>query len=135
MCWRIGRGLESSVGGEECTRLKQGVTATSEHFERTVTICASLAWHFYESNSLLEFRSAGVDTPLAPADELIFTILEHLAIAQPLPPDPDQKLMADLAASPNLFKIIVTSQRHGAVPPSLWSPSYALFLEVCCDEL
>src|SRR5467141_3936048 len=93
------------------------------------SICASLAWHFYESNSLLEFRSAGVETPLAPADDLIFTILEHLAIAQPLPPDPDQKFMADLAASPNLFKIIVTSQPHGSVPASVWSSSYVVFLE------
>jgi uncharacterized protein (DUF58 family) len=121
--------LDPHLPEEEFARLKQGVTTTSEHFERTITICASLAWHFYESNSLLEFRSAGVETPLAPADELIFTILEHLAVAQPLPPDPDQKLMADLAASPDLFKIIVTSQRHGSVPASVWSSSYVVFLE------
>jgi len=123
--------LDPHLPEEEFSRLKQGVSSTSEHFERTITICASLAWHFYESNSLLEFRSAGVETPLAPADELIFTILEHLAIAQPLPPDPDQKLMADLAASPDLFKIIVTSQRHGSVPASVWSSSYVVFLEDC----
>ena len=123
--------LDPHLPEEEFSRLKQGVASTSEHFERTITICASLAWHFYESNSLLEFRSAGVETPLAPADELIFTILEHLAIAQPLPPDPDQKLMADLAASPDLFKIIVTSQRHGSVPASVWSSSYVVFLEDC----
>jgi len=48
-----------------------------------------------------------------------------------LPPDPDQKLMADLAASPDLFKIIVTSQRHGSVPASVWSSSYVVFLEDC----
>ena len=123
--------LDPHLPEEEFSRLKQGAASTSEHFKRTITICASLAWHFYESNSLLEFRSAGVETPLAPADELIFTILEHLAIAQPLPPDPDQKLMADLAASPDLFKIIVTSQRHGSVPASVWSSSYVVFLEDC----
>jgi uncharacterized protein (DUF58 family) len=105
------------------------VSATSERFERSVTICASLAWHFYENNSLLQFRSAGVETPLAPADELIFAILKHLAIAQPLPPDPGQSLMADLAASPELFKIIVTSQPHGSVPASVWSSSYVVFLD------
>src|SRR5216683_107691 len=125
--------LDPHLPEEEFSRLKQGVASTSEHFERTITICASLAWHFYESNSLLEFRSAGVETPLAPADELIFTILEHLAITQPLPPDPDQKLMADLAASPDLFKIIVTSQRHGSVPASVWSSSYVVFLEDCVE--
>jgi hypothetical protein len=94
-----------------------------------VTICASLAWHFYENNSLLQFRSAGVETALAPADEIIFRILEHLAVAQLLPPDPHQSLMADLAASPELFKIIVTSQPHGSVPASVWSSSYVVFLD------
>ncbi len=121
--------LDPHLSEKEFSKLKQGVTATNERFERTVTICASLAWHFYENNSLLEYRSASVETPLAPADELIFTILEHLAIAQPLPPDPDQKFMADLAASPDLFKIIVTSQPHGSVPASVWSSSYVVFLE------
>jgi len=125
--------LDPHLSEKEFSQLKQGVTATSERFERTVTICASLAWHFYENNSLLEYRSAGVETPLAPAVELIFTILEHLAIAQPLPPDPDQKFMADLAASPNLFKIIVTSQPHGSVPASVWSSSYVVFLEDCVE--
>ena len=121
--------LDPHLPEEEFSQLKQGASSTNEHFERTVTICASLAWHFYETNSLLEFRSAGVETALAPADELIFAILEHMAVAHPLPPDPDQKLMADLAASPDLFKIIVTSQRHGSVPASVWSSSYVVFLD------
>src|SRR5882762_2502242 len=103
--------------------------ATSDRFARAVTICARSAWHFSENNSLLQFRSAGVETPLAPADEIIFAILKHLAIAQPLPSDPLQTLMADLAASPELFKIIVTSQPHGSVPGSVWSSSYVVFLD------
>ncbi len=121
--------LDPHLSAEESSSLKPGAPATNERFERAVTICASLAWHFYENNSLLQFRSAGVETPLAPADEIIFAILEHLAIAQPLPPDPQQSLMADLAASPELFKIIVTSQPHGSVPASVWSSSYVVFLD------
>ena len=66
---------------------------------------------------------------LAPADQIIFPILEHLAVAQPLPPDPQQSLMADLATSPELFKIIVTTQPHGSVPASVWSSSYVVFLD------
>ena len=121
--------LDPHLSAEESSSLKPGVSRMSERFERAVTICASLAWHFYESNSLLQFRSAGVETPLAPADEIIFAILQHLAIAQPLPRDPGQSLMADLAASPELFKIIVTSQPHGSVPASVWSSSYVVFLD------
>ncbi len=77
----------------------------------------------------MQFRSAGVESPLGPADEIIFSILEHLAIAKPLPPDPRQSLMADLATAPELFKIIVTTQPHGSVPASVWSSSYVVFLD------
>lgn len=101
----------------------------SEWFERGVAICANLAWHFYQGNSMLQFRSVGFSTPLAPADEIIFTILRHLAVAQPLPPDPDQALMAELAASPDLFKIVVTSQSRGSISRDVWSSSYIIFLD------
>ena len=86
----------------------------SERFERAVTLCAALTWHFYERAALLQFRSAGVETRLAPAEEIVFLILRHLAMANPLPPDPKHQLITDLAASPELFKIIVTSQPRGS---------------------
>jgi uncharacterized protein (DUF58 family) len=121
--------LDPYLPEEEFSQGKPEISAPNEHFERTVTICASLAWHFYEKNSLLQFRTATVETLLAPADELIFAILKHLALAQPLPPDPDQKLMADLAASPDLFKIIVTCKPRGSIPASVWSSSYVVFLD------
>jgi uncharacterized protein (DUF58 family) len=126
---RIQLVLDSHLTAEDFSRLKTGTSTTNERFERVVTICASLAWHFYQNNSLLQFRSADVETPLGPADQIIFSILEHLAIAQPLPPDPRQSLMADLAAAPELFKIIVTTQPHGSVPASVWSSSYVVFLD------
>jgi hypothetical protein len=103
--------------------------APNERFERAVSICASLAWHFYENNSLLQFRGATMETALAPAGDLIFAILRYLALEQPLPPDPQQTLMAELATSPDLFKIIVTSQPHGSIPASVWSSSYVVFLD------
>lgn len=106
-----------------------GEAAGSEWFERGVAICANLAWHFYQGNSMLQFRSVGFTTPLAPADEIIFKILRHLAVAQPLPPDPDQALMAELADSPELFKIVVTSQSRGSISRDVWSSSYIIFLD------
>jgi len=101
----------------------------ADRFERAVTLCAGVAWHFFERNALIQFRSAGVETPLAPAEENIFAILHHLALAQPLPPDPQHVLLTSLAASPELFKIIVTSQPRGSIPASLWHTSYVVFLE------
>jgi len=101
----------------------------ADRFERAVALCAGVAWHFFERNALLQFRSAGIETPLAPAEENIFAILHHLALAQPLPPDPQHALLTNLAASPELFKIIVTSQPHGSIPVNLWHSSYVIFLE------
>ncbi len=121
--------LDPHLREEEFSQMKQAPSAINEHFERAVTICASLVWHFYERNSLLQFRTASVETLLAPADELIFAILHHLALAQPLPPDPEQKFMADLAALPDLFKIIVTCKPRGSIPASVWSSSYVIFLD------
>ncbi len=103
--------------------------AASERFERAVNLCAAIAWHFFDRNVHLQFRSAGLETPLAPAEENIFGILRHLALAQPLPPDPEHALLSDLAASPDLFKVIVTSQPRGSIPASLWHSSYVVFLE------
>jgi uncharacterized protein (DUF58 family) len=103
--------------------------SAAERFERAVTLCASVAWHFFERNAQLQFRSAGMETPLAPAEENIFAILHHLALAQPLPSDPQHALLTSLAASPELFKIIVTSQPRGSIPANLWHTSYVIFLE------
>ena len=103
--------------------------AAADRFERAVTLCAGIAWHFFERNTQLQFRSAGMETSLAPAEETIFAILRHLAMAQPLPPDPQHALLTNLAASPELFKVIVTSQPRGSIPASLWHTSYVVFLE------
>jgi uncharacterized protein (DUF58 family) len=103
--------------------------AAAERFERAVTLCASIAWHFYERNAQLQFRSSAMETSLAGAEENIFAILRHLALAQPLPSDPQHELLSDLAASPNLFKVIVTSQPRGSIPANLWHSSYVVFLD------
>jgi uncharacterized protein (DUF58 family) len=103
--------------------------AAADRFERAVTLCAGIAWHFFEGNAQLQFRSAGMETPLAPAEQTIFPILRHLAMAHPLPPDPQHALLTNLAASPELFKIIVTSQPRGSIPAALWHTSYVVFLE------
>jgi uncharacterized protein (DUF58 family) len=104
-------------------------TNLDERFERAVNLCAGIAWHFYERNAYLQFRSAGIETILAPAEEMIFAILRHLALAQPQPREAQDALLHDLAASPELFKIIVTSRPRGTIPAELWHSSYVIFLE------
>ena len=103
--------------------------ATSERFERAVTLCAGIAWHFYERNAHMQFRSSGIETFLAPAEDTIFPVLRYLALAQPQPTEAQNALLMDLAASPELFKIIVTSRPRGTIPNELWHSSYVIFLE------
>ncbi len=78
---------------------------------------------------MLQFRSVDYEPPLAPAEKSIFKILRHLALVQPLPLDPNQKLIGELASSPELFKIIVTSQPRGFFPHAVWSSSFIVFLD------
>ena len=96
-------------------------------FERGVTLCASLAWHFHEINSMLAFRSGAFETPMAPAGEIIYTILRHLASA--VPADTDRSVIGELVDLPQTFKIILTAQPRGSIPTSLWSTSFIAFLD------
>ena len=106
-----------------------GQPADAERFERAVELCAGIAWHFYERQAQLQFRSAEMDTALAPAEENIFAILRHLAVAEPRAPEATSELLQELAASPELFKIIVTGRPRGTIPSELWHSSYVIFLE------
>jgi uncharacterized protein (DUF58 family) len=104
-----------------------GSSEERESFERAVTFCAALAWNFHERNALLEFRSAEASTPPAPASENIFAILRHLALVQPIAPNSRPELLNRLAADPESFRIIVTSQPRGSIPAELWNTSYIVF--------
>jgi len=96
-------------------------------FERGVALSASLAWHFYEINSVLAFRSGAFETPMAPAGEIIYEILRYLASVAP--GDSDRSVLSELVDLPQTFKIIITAQPRGSMPTSLWSTSYVAFLE------
>jgi uncharacterized protein (DUF58 family) len=100
-----------------------------ERFERGVTLCACLAWHFYEIDSVLAFRTAGFETPLAPASEVIYDVLRHLALVEATSAAREQTFLAQLAEDTHIFKIILTGRPRGSIPTSLWTSSYFVFLE------
>ena len=102
---------------------------SEQRFERAVNLCAGIAWHFYERNAQLEFRGAGSEILLAPAEENIFPILRYLAVVQPEKPGAESELLQELAAAPELFKLIVTSRPRGTISSELWHSSYVVFLE------
>jgi uncharacterized protein (DUF58 family) len=106
-----------------------GLVGTAENFERAVTLCAAMAWTFYERNAILQFRGVGYSAPTGPASENIFAILRYLATVQSLQHDPKQKLLSDLAAEPSAFKIVITSQARGSIPAEIWNSSYVVFAQ------
>jgi len=101
----------------------------AETFERAVSFCACLAWHFRELESVIGFRTAGGEVSLGPAADNIYEILEQLAAVQPQSPEPEQNFLNDLARETQVFKIVLTSQPRGSFPTSLWSSSYMVFFD------
>jgi uncharacterized protein (DUF58 family) len=107
----------------------QGMDAqTAERFERAVTLCACLAWHFHEINSVLEFRSAGFATPRISAGEIVYDILRYLASVTPLKPQPGKSFLDTLGDAPDIYKIVLTSHPRGTIPSHLWNSAYFLFV-------
>ncbi|MBI3403992.1 MAG: DUF58 domain-containing protein [Acidobacteria bacterium] len=101
----------------------------SEKFERAVSLCACLAWHFSEIDSEMEFRTDATIKPMAPAGELIYDVLRDLAFIQPKADSGNEKLLTQLAEEAETFKIILTSQPRGSIPTSLWTSSYFVFIQ------
>jgi uncharacterized protein (DUF58 family) len=100
----------------------------AEQFERAVNLCAGLAWHFYEINSVLEFRSAGFATRRDVAGEIIYDILRYLAGVAPLKQPAGKSFLDTLGDAPDIFKIVLTWHPRGSIPTALWSTSYFLFV-------
>jgi uncharacterized protein (DUF58 family) len=99
-----------------------------EKFERAVTLCACLAWHFHEIDSELQFRTPVFDTPMVPAGEIIYAVLRELSFIEACPGG-DGAFLSHLAEEADTFKIILTSQQRGSIPTSLWSSSYLIFIQ------
>ncbi len=102
---------------------------TSEKFERAVSFCACLAWHFYELESVIGFRAPGAEVPLAPAVENVYSVLRQLAGIEPAASKPSRDFLNELAAEPDVFKIVLTSRPRGSIPTSLWTSSYLVFFD------
>jgi len=100
-------------------------------FEKGVTFCACLAWHFYEIDAQMQFLSDGFETPMLPAGEIIYPILEHLAVIEPRrgPAAQSAELLTRVASGARAFNIILTAQPRGSIPTNLWASSYLVFID------
>ena len=102
-------------------------------FEKAVTFCACLAWHFFENNAQMQAMMDDWETPMAPAGEVVYPMLEKLAVVEPNASeaglDKDADLLARLASQRRGFNIIFTAHPRGSVPTSLWGTSYLIFID------
>lgn len=100
-------------------------------FEKAVTFCACLAWHFHEIDAQMQYLSDEYETPMASASEIIYPVLENLALVKPKvgAAARSSNLLARLASGPRAFSIILTSQQRGSIPTSLWGSSFMVFID------
>jgi uncharacterized protein (DUF58 family) len=104
-------------------------TEHAERFERAVSMAACIAWHFHEINSVMQFRTDRFSTPMASASEIIYDTLRELALVRSDSSAKGGAFLNALASEHEIFKIILTSRPQAAIPSSLWSSSYFVFID------
>jgi len=97
-------------------------------FERAVSLAASIAWHFHEISSVIQFRTDRFVTPMAPAGEIIYDALRELACIQPDTSAAGGAFLDELVSEHEIFKIILTARSQHTIPTALWSSSYIVFV-------
>jgi uncharacterized protein (DUF58 family) len=107
----------------------QDAARAAGQFERGVSFCACLAWHFNEIESAMGFRAPGIEIPITPSTENIFEVLKQLAVIERRPQQSGHDFLGELAQDTSVFKIVLTSQPRGSIPTALWSSSYMVFLD------
>jgi uncharacterized protein (DUF58 family) len=99
-----------------------------ERFERAITLCACLAWHFYEIDAQLKFRSPEWETAATPAGERIYDVLHHLALIEPCWKS-NGRFLETLSQETTTFKVVLTARPRGSIPTGLWTSSYFVFMD------
>jgi uncharacterized protein (DUF58 family) len=104
---------------------------TLESFEKAVTLCACLAWYFYETGATISFATDGFETPMSPAGQILYPILEKLALVEAVPaPAPSlDRLLSDSSTGTQCFQVIVTHQPQAPIPAGRWSSAYFIFMD------
>jgi uncharacterized protein (DUF58 family) len=106
-----------------------GEAELSERFERAVSLAACIAWHFFELNSVMQFRTDRFATPMTGAAAIIYDALRELAFIEPNYSAMGGAFLDDLASETDIFKIIVTRRVQRSIPSALWSSSYFIFID------
>ena len=111
--------------------LPQADAQAQAQFEKGVNFCACLAWHFYEIDAQMQFIADGFQTPMAPAGEIIYPVLESLALVEPSTNSSSsmEDLQSRIASAARGFHIVITNRPQGSIPTNLWGNSYLVFMD------
>jgi uncharacterized protein (DUF58 family) len=111
-------------------RVPDARPATLAKFEKGVEFCACLAWHFYEAGTTLGFITRGFGLRPAPSGQVIYPILEALALMEPIVPiDSAFNLPIGDSIQSQAFQIILTYQSQELFPAGLRQSSYFVFMD------
>jgi uncharacterized protein (DUF58 family) len=121
--------LDPFVGMPRTDLGRLGPAEFEERFERAVSLAACIAWHFFEIDAVMQFRTDRASTPMASAPEIIYDALRELAFVQPDTSAAGGAFLDELASDREIFKIILTCRSQGSLPTALWSSSYFLFFD------
>ena len=94
-----------------------GVSETA--YEASVSMAASLAWHFAQSDAQLSFAGQNYF-----GSNDVYDFLSYLATVSPTD---GGALLDDLAVSDD-YNVILTARPQGSIPTRLWACSYFLFM-------
>jgi uncharacterized protein (DUF58 family) len=121
--------LDPFTGNPATDAAENAQALYAERFERAVSLAASIAWHFYEINSVIQFRTDRFATLMAPAGEIIYDALRELARIQPDSSAVGGAFLDNLVHDHEIFKIILTRRPQHSIPTALWSSSYIVFID------
>jgi hypothetical protein len=79
----------------------------------------------------MQFIAEGFETPMAPAGEIIYPVLETLALVEPKAGTASSiaDLQACIASAAPGFHIVITNRAQGSIPTNLWGNSYLVFMD------
>jgi uncharacterized protein (DUF58 family) len=104
---------------------------TLEQFEQAVTFCACLAWHFHGMGTTIRFVTDGFETPMAPASQVLYPILEKLAVIESTlaGSPPLASLLTDSSPESQGFQIVLTHQLRETIPAAWRRQAYFVFMD------
>ncbi len=90
-----------------------------EHYERAITMAASVAWHFAGQQTQLSFAAPGYG-----GGSDVYQFLSWLALSQP---SAGVSVLDSLPLSAE-YNVIFTARPRGSIPTPIWTRSYLLFM-------